>query len=113
MNCKYSIWNIAFKGNKAAVVCIALYISVFVSCKQSGQPEPVSMGDLYFSGYYWNFKNSNDTAVGPGPNRFTSKYNNIFLDADASLHLKIIKNNNQWYCSELVSVKQPQAISQP
>ena len=92
-------------ANKDVFLCLTLFISVFVSCRQSGQPEPVSTGDLYFSGYYWNFKNTNDIAVGPGPNRFTSKYNNIFLDAGSSLHLKIVKNNSQWYCSELVSVK--------
>ena len=81
---------------------------VLYSCKQSDPPaEPNSdeTGDLFFSGYYLNYKNSNNLNVGPGPNKFTNSSDNIFLDATNSLHLKITKVNNSWYCSELISSK--------
>ncbi len=80
----------------------------FISCKQSDPPvpdDPSGKGDLYFSGYYWNIKNSNGTQAGPGPNIFTNAPANIWLDASNMLHLKITKTNNTWLCSEIISSK--------
>jgi len=79
------------------------------SCKQSDPlpiPTPVETGDIFFSGYYWNIKNSNGTQVGPGPNRFANSSSNIWLDSNNYLHLKITKSNNIWSCAELISVKE-------
>jgi hypothetical protein len=67
-------------------------------------PNPDPEGDMYFSGYSWNFKSST-TSVGPGPNLFSSSSNNIWKDAQDRLHLKITKENNKWKCSELISTK--------
>lgn len=79
------------------------------ACKQSDPPplpEVVEKGDLFFSGYYWNIKNSLGNNVGPGPNKFSGSSDNIWLDKDGMLHLKITKYNNIWYCSEVISVKE-------
>ena len=79
------------------------------ACKQSEPPplsEVVEKGDLFFSGYYWNIKNSLGNNVGPGPNKFSGSSDNIWLDKDGMLHLKITKYNNIWYCSEVISVKE-------
>jgi hypothetical protein len=82
---------------------ICLSIPVTISCKQSDPPEPVITGDFYFSGYYWNIKNSGNILVGPGPNRFSNNAENISLDSAQRLHLKIRKDGNNWYCSEVIS----------
>jgi hypothetical protein len=79
------------------------------ACKQSDPPplnEVVEKGDFYFSGYYWKIKNSLGNSVGPGPNKFSGSSDNIWLDQDGMLHLKITKYNNIWYCSEVISVKE-------
>ena len=99
-----------FMSIKNIFIVNSLVAALFLSaCKQSDPTLPVTVeekGDLYFSGYYWNFKNSNGTQMGPGPNYFASTAQNIWLDADSMLHLRITKNNNTWFCSEIISVKE-------
>ena len=90
---------------KLLLLCSAILLSIY-GCKQSDPPEPTEKGDLYFSGYYWNFKNSGTNKMGPGPNYFASDTGNIYVDGNGMLHMKITKENNKWYCSELISVKE-------
>ena len=85
-------------------------VCALFSCKQSDPPEikiPEKTGALFFSGYYFNYKNTTNP-VGPGPNRFSGTKEYAWVDANDKLHLKIAKNtsNNFWYCSEIISVKQ-------
>lgn len=90
-----------------SVIVAAMLLFVF-SCKQSAPPAPVEVvevGDLYFSGYYWNYKNAT-SPVGPGPNRFLGTSQGAWVDSAGSLHLTIQKINNVWYCSEIISTKE-------
>lgn len=83
-------------------------LCALVACKQSEPPTIESddnKGDLYFSGYYWNYKDR-PTPVGPGPNRFLGNANGAWVDSLGKLHLKIQKLNNFWYCSEIISSKE-------
>jgi hypothetical protein len=57
---------------------------------------------LDFSGYNWWVKTSADR-VGPGPNYFSDSTNNVRLDAEGRLHLRITHRSNQWPCAEIVS----------
>ena len=59
---------------------------------------------LSFSGYDWWVKTS-DGLVGPGPNYFSDSTNNIWLDGQGQLHLRISNRSNQWQCAELVSAR--------
>jgi hypothetical protein len=59
---------------------------------------------LSFSGYDWWVKTS-DGPVGPGPNHFSDSTNNVWLDAQGQLHLRITNRSNQWQCAELVSAR--------
>lgn len=83
-------------------------IVTLVSCHQSDPPPydpnpmPVDSGDIFFSGYGWTKKGSG-FPVGPGPNYFSATENNVFLDANGYLHLKITKENNQWKAAEVIS----------
>ncbi len=87
---------------------LALSAGLLFSCKQSDPPTPNTSekGDFSFSGYDWKYKNSSGNQVGPGPNLFSSSSDNIWLDQDSMLHLKITKRNGLWYCSEVISTKE-------
>lgn len=96
--------------NRFNIPIIVAILCIFQACKQSEPPEikiPERKGSLYFSGYYFNYKNT-PNPVGPGPNRFKGTTDYAWVDANDKLHLKIAKNpsNNFWYCSEIISVKQ-------
>ena len=93
--------------NKIGILLFAgiLYLT---GCKQSPptSPEEVEQtGDIYFSGYYWNYKNA-VTPVGPGPNRFLGTSEAAWVDANGYLHLRVFKKGNFWYCSEIISTKE-------
>ena len=57
---------------------------------------------ISFSGYDWWLKDS-PGLVGPGPNYFSDSTNNVWLDAQGRLHLRITNRSNQWQCAELVT----------
>jgi len=59
---------------------------------------------IQFSGHAWWVKTSSGR-VGPGPNYFSDSLNNVWVDTDGRLHLKITKVKNRWYCAEVVSAE--------
>jgi hypothetical protein len=59
---------------------------------------------LSFSGYLWRLKSSTGP-VGPGPNYFSDSTNNVWLDAQGKLHLRLTNRSNHWQCAELVSAR--------
>lgn len=80
----------------------------FSACYQSDPPpfdpnaQPIDSGDIWFSGYGWD-KKASGFPVGPGPNVFSASEQNIWLDANGFLHLKIDKENNVWKSAEVIS----------
>ncbi len=56
---------------------------------------------LYFSGYYWLVGTSANITQGPGPNYFSDARENVWLDANGKLHLKITNLNNKWVCAKV------------
>ena len=61
-----------------------------------------SVRQINFSGYGWWAKTSTGFE-GPGPNYFTDSTNNVWVDSQGLLHLKITYTNNQWQCAEIIS----------
>ncbi len=59
--------------------------------------------EIEFSGYTWLVKNSSDWEVGPGPNYFSDSDENIRVDDQGQLHLKITNRDGKWYCAEVIS----------
>jgi hypothetical protein len=59
---------------------------------------------LSFSGYDWWVKASAGQ-VGPGPNYFSDSTNNVWLDGQGQLHLRITNRSNQWQCAALISAR--------
>ena len=59
---------------------------------------------IEFSGYQWEVRPSEDSG-GPGPNHWDE--NNVSVDSNGYLHMKLTQRNGEWYCSE---VYLPQAL---
>ncbi len=57
---------------------------------------------IEFAGMTWYVRNTNGA---PGPNNWSDKTENVWVDSIGCLHLKIRKENNIWYCSEIYSQK--------
>jgi hypothetical protein len=57
---------------------------------------------FHWSGYDWWVKTST-SPVGPGPNYFSNSTNNVSIDAQGRLHLRITHVGGIWQCAEIVS----------
>ena len=55
-----------------------------------------------FSGYDWEIRPS-ERSGGPGPNRWEE--NNVTVDRDGYLHLKLTQQGGRWYCAEVYTRK--------
>ena len=54
-------------------------------------------GTINFSGYTWEVRPAGDG--GPGPNHWDP--NNVSVDANGYLHLRLTQRNGQWFCAEV------------
>jgi hypothetical protein len=59
---------------------------------------------LQFSGYDWIVKSS-DRRVGPGPNYFADSGDNVSVDVQGRLHLRLTQRAGRWYCAEVISTQ--------
>jgi len=82
------------------IVIILLAISSCSSPKDENiQPiEPITR-IINFSGYEWIVRTSDDAKQGPGPNLFSDSEDNVWVDEEGRLHLKIVQKGGHWYCS--------------
>jgi len=60
---------------------------------------------LSFSGYQWVVKSiaASDQPIDPGPNHFSDSNQNVWVDGQGQLHLKITYDNGTWNCAEIFS----------
>ncbi len=65
-------------------------------------PSQAQRRSLSFSGYDWLVKSS-DGRVGPGPNYFSDSKDNVSVDAQGRLHLRITRRDGRWHCAEVIS----------
>lgn len=79
------------------------------SCSSSVEPDETSLPPtertIKFSGYDWVVRTSNNKHVGPGPNYFSDSEDNVWVDDEGRLHLKIVEKGGLWYCSGLILKK--------
>jgi len=54
---------------------------------------------IIFSGYRWIVKHSPDAKIGPGSNYWTAE--NVWVDENGQLHLRIAYKDGRWYCAEV------------
>jgi hypothetical protein len=63
---------------------------------------------ISFSGYDWLVKSSANTLSGtlaPGNNYFSDSRENVWVDKNGWLHLKITLRDGKWYCAEVALTK--------
>jgi hypothetical protein len=58
---------------------------------------------LTFSGRQWVIKYS-ESPVGPGPNFFSKRPSDVFIDSKGRLHMKIVQHDKKWYATEVVTL---------
>lgn len=85
-------------------------MALLLTCKQSDPPTKVfeetfgRVGDsVHFSGMDWTVKVHESGQWGPGPNYFSGSEEDIFVDENGYLHLKIVNRDNKWFSTEVVS----------
>jgi hypothetical protein len=66
-------------------------------------PPPVKRS-LSFAGYNWQVKSS-DGRVGPGPNLFSDRKEDVFVDEEGRLHLRIVNRDGRWYTTEVINTE--------
>lgn len=83
---------------------IGILVLLFSSCEQSEPPEFGRAGEkVFFSGYTWNVKSYLDFQHGPGPNYFSNFQEDIFVDDNGYLHMKISNHGDKWYSTEVIN----------
>ncbi len=58
---------------------------------------------IKFSGFEWIVRTNKDVKQGPGPNYFSDAEENVWLDKQGKLHLKITQQGGIWYCAGLTA----------
>jgi len=58
--------------------------------------------EIEFSGRTWRVKAS-ESPVGPGPNYFSDREEDVWVDGDGRLHMSIVYRDGRWYCTEVIS----------
>lgn len=96
------------KNNIYFFIIYITIIFTFISCgiinnnNDNSNDNYTDEKTLSFSGYDWIIK-SCESQEGPGPNYFSSSDENVWVDENGYLHLKITHKNNNWYCAEIYS----------
>ncbi len=57
-----------------------------------------------FSGYTWKVKSS-EIRTGPGPNYFSDREEDVWVDENGHLHLRVVSRNGKWYSTEVFIVE--------
>ncbi len=81
-----------------------LLLLLFTNCDKRSTPEEnqvitPSERIIKFSGYDWIVRKTKSAKEGPGPNLFSDTQENVWVDNQGKLHLKITQKGGQWYCS--------------
>ncbi|HKQ75184.1 MAG TPA: glycoside hydrolase family 16 protein, partial [Blastocatellia bacterium] len=82
-------------------------VLAIASVKAGAEPEkkaqaPQPMRSVKFAGREWKVKTSGDRAVGPGPNIFSEREENVNVDAEGKLRLRITYREGKWQCAEVI-----------
>ena len=90
--------------NLKILFVLSFAITTF-SCSGSDDEEEIELPIesttriIEFSGYEWVVRTSDENQVGPGPNLFSDSEQNVWVDQQGRLHLKIVQKAGKWYCS--------------
>jgi hypothetical protein len=103
MTRRKSVKNIVIRN---CIVLIMVTCFCFVSFASSKEKFNVTdHNSIVFSGYTWEVKNSGSHKWGPGPNLWSNSNENVWVDRDGKLHLKITNQNGVWHSAEVVNTQ--------
>lgn len=93
------------KAAMFAVVCSCVLLWTRILCTPEAAPvrseRPEACERLIrWSELKWCVK-SCDTPCGPGPNYFSDSKENVRVDEDGQLHLRIVQSEGNWLCAEV------------
>lgn len=80
---------------------IGALLSLTPLTPQKASPPPRT---ITFGGQEWTVKKS-EGKYGPGPNYFSDAQENVSVDKEGRLHLKITYRDGKWQCAEVISKK--------
>ena len=63
---------------------------------------PAVQRTIRFSGYTWKVK-ATMAPAGPGPNYFSDRPEDVWVDEEGRLHLRIAQRNGRWYATEVIN----------
>ena len=88
------------------LVCLFFIYLFSVQAKDFEIKTSDHYGDtILFSGYQWVVKESLGKHTGPGNNFFSGSKDNVFVDKDGKLHLRVTHRDDNWYCPEVRMVR--------
>ncbi|UOB18394.1 glycoside hydrolase family 16 protein [Abyssalbus ytuae] len=81
----------------------SLLFATIISCSTELEDIPPVNNNrvIEFSGYEWLVRNTYEEKQGPGPNYFSDSEENVWVDAQGRLHLKVMQRDGKWYCAGL------------
>jgi hypothetical protein len=85
----------------ALLTVLTLLAPLYISMANPAAQAATYPSTINFSGYTWYIENSNNQKVNPGPNYWSNSPQNVWVDANGYLHLKITYSNDKWSCAEL------------
>ncbi len=84
----------------AILITLTLLAPLYACLSINSTAEAATTRTIQFSGYTWYVENTVQRAQ-PGPNYWSNSPQNVWLDANGYLHLKITYSNGKWNCAEL------------
>ncbi|MEI6140035.1 MAG: glycoside hydrolase family 16 protein [Mariniphaga sp.] len=105
--CKHSIFR---HGIFKLVVISALLVATNMGMVFASNIKGVRNKEriISFSGFEWLVKSSVNSKLGtlaPGNNYFSDSEDNVWVDKNGWLHLKITHKKGKWYCAEVILTK--------
>jgi hypothetical protein len=106
---KTSVFSITKKILKYLPEKLVVLFGIYLFTMQAESTErsrSLNQGDtIEFSGYQWVLKDSYGKHTGPGNNYFSGSKDNVYLDINGRLHLRVTYRNDNWYCPEIRMLK--------
>jgi hypothetical protein len=99
---KKSVKNIFIKS---CIANIIVTMFSFVSFASSEEYEVTNHNKIDFCGYTWEVTNSESNKWAPGPNFWSNSDDNVWVDRDGKLHLRITNKNGVWHSAEVVNTQ--------
>ncbi len=91
-------------------ILLALNLAFFtiglISCQDKTESKEFAKDEatqklLSFSGYEWIAEGSGGNKINPGQNYFSCSDDNVWVDENGYLHLRITKREGRWYCAKV------------